>query len=397
MLIVPQAATRAITGVKVNITHAEDIERNGRNFTDGVGKMSQFVAQMIAHDLKLPGREPPSAFQFRLGGCKGVLAVATDVQNSDVVIRPSQEKFPAEHNGLEVIRPATFASASLNRQLILVLTALEVPDRVFEDMLHKQLEDNKAAMTDPQKALDALTKNIDENQMSLAIASMINDGFMLATEPFLMTLLQLWRAYQNKGLKEKTKINVEKGAFLLGVVDETGTLEGHYNAKEGEKLPEIFCQVSDTQTPGKYKVMEGDCIIARNPSLHPGDVRVVKAVNNPALHHLRDVLVLPQTGDKDLAGMCSGGDLDGDDYFISWDERLKPPVINYVPMDFSPPPVAELDRPVETKDMISFFVTYMKNDRLGHIANTHVAWADKLELGVLDHRCKSLLLYCSIV
>ncbi|KAF8424303.1 RNA dependent RNA polymerase-domain-containing protein [Tirmania nivea] len=403
------SATRAITGVKVNITYAKDIKRNGKNFTDGVGKMSQFVAQMIAHDLKLPGRDPPSAFQFRLGGCKGVLAVSPHVQNSDVVIRPSQEKFTAEHKGLEVIRPATFASACLNRQLILVLTALEVPDSVFEQMLHKQLDDMKAAMIDPQKALERLTKNIDENHMSLAIASMINDGFMQVQEPFLMTILQLWRAYQHKGLKEKTKITVEKGAFLLGVVDETGILKGHFNTNEeqtddnrkkqtddvkeeqaDDNLPQIFCQVSVCGIPGKYEVIEGTCIIARNPSLHPGDVRVVKAVDIPELHHLRDVLVLPQTGDRDLAGMCSGGDLDGDDYFISWDENLKPPIKNYEPMDYSPPPEALLDRPVETKDMISFFVTYMKNDRLGHIANTHVAWADKLELGVLDNRCIEL-------
>ena len=388
-------------GVKVNITYTEDIKRNGRIFSDGVGKMSLFVAQIIAHDLKLPMREPPSAFQFRLGGCKGVLAVDQNVQNSDIVIRPSQEKFPAEHKGLEIIRPATFASASLNRQLILVLTALNVPNKVFVDMLHKQLEEMKSAMTDPQVALEKLTKNIDENQMSLAMASMVNDGFMQAREPFVMTLLQLWRAYQLKQLKEKTKINVENGAFLLGVVDETGHLKGHFDTKEEQSdeekrknAPQVFCQVSDPNTPGKYNVKEGLCIIARNPSLHPGDVRVVQAVDIPELRHLRDVLVLPQTGDRDLAGMCSGGDLDGDDYLISWDKDLIPETTNYEPMDFTPPPVIPVDRPIETKDMISFFVTYMKNDQLGHIANTHVAWADWSDLGVFDNRCEFLLLDC---
>jgi len=365
--------------------------------------MSPFLASMISHDLKLPGSEPPSAFQFRLGGCKGVLAVSRELQGNDILIRPSQEKFSAEHKGLEVIRPATFASASLNRQLILVLTALEVPGNYFEDMLRSQLEGMRAAMTDSQAALDNLTKNIDENHMSLAIASMINDGFMKSREPFLMTLLQLWRAFQNKNLKEKTKISVEKGAFLLGVVDETGLLKGHFDTKEKQtdeeklkNLPQVFCQVSEPKTPGKYVVRKGRCIIARNPSLHPGDVRVVNAVDIPKLHHLKDVLVLPQTGDKDLAGMCSGGDLDGDDYFISWDERLIPPVINYEPMDYTAPPPTELERPIETKDMISFFVTYMKNDRLGHIANTHVAWGDKQDSGVLDHRCELPLLYCLI-
>lgn len=365
--------------------------------------MSKFVARMIADDLKLPGKDPPSAFQFRLGGYKGVLAISPDVQNFDIVIRKSQEKFTADHKGLEVIRPASFASASLNRQLILVLTARGVPGYVFEDMLRKQLEEMKIAMTDSRMALDKLTKTIDENQMSLFIASMITDGFMTTQEPFLMTLLQLWRAYHTKNLKEKTKITVEKGAFLLGVVDETGLMRGHFDTDEDQKtdeeklanLPEIFCQVSDYKTPGKYIIREGVCIIARNPSLHPGDVRVVRAVNIPRLHHLRDVLVLPQTGDADLAGMCSGGDLDGDDYFISWDENLIPEVIDYPPMDYTAPAPAELDRPVTVKDMIEFFCTYMKNDRLGHIANTHVAWADALDSGVLHPRCEWLIFHFS--
>ncbi|KAF8470097.1 RNA dependent RNA polymerase-domain-containing protein [Kalaharituber pfeilii] len=391
------SATRAIPGVKVRIMKGEDIERNGRNFSDGVGMMSEFVARMIADDLKLPGKEPPSAFQFRLGGCKGVLAVSPKLSGSDIIIRPSQKKFEAKHNGLEVIRPAAFASASLNRQLILVLTALEVPEEIFQDMLTKELETLRAAMFDQKEALRKLTKNVDEHQTSLLMASMIRDGFMEAKEPFFECLLHLWRAYTCKQLKEKTKITVEEGAFLLGVVDETGILKGHFEVDheqtDEEKLkdlPEVFCQVSDCRNPGQYTVITGICIIARNPSLHPGDIRVVRAVDVPELRHLRDVLVLPQTGDRDLASMCSGGDLDGDDYLISWDQRLIPPVINYEPMDYSAPKPEELDRPVDVSDMISFFVNYMKTDRLGHIANTHTVWAVKLEGGVTHPRCIQL-------
>jgi len=183
----------------------------------------------------------------------------------------------------------------------------------------------------------------------------------------------------------------------LGAMDETGILRGHSDTEEEQTdeeklatLPEVYCQVSDRNNPGRYITIKGTCIIARNPSLHPGDIRVVRAVDVPQLHHLRDVLILPQTGDKDLAGMCSGGDLDGDDYVISWDPRLIPPIINYEPMDYTAPEEMKLDRPVETKDMIAFFVAYMKNDRLGHIANTHVAWGDRLDDGILHPRCLEL-------
>lgn len=357
--------------------------------------MSEFVARMCAEDLKLSGREPPSAFQFRLGGCKGVLTVWPDVKKYDIMIRKSQHKFPAKHKCLEIIRPASFATASLNRQLILVLTALAVPGDVFEDMQRKELESLRSAMVDPKVAVDKLTAQVDENQMSLAIAGMVNDGFMRTKEPFVMNLLHLWRAHRNKSIKERSKIAIEEGAFLLGVLDETGILKGHFEVDHDQtdeeklkNLPQVFCQVTDTKLPGNFKIIEGVCIIARNPSLHPGDIRVVCAVDVPELRHLRDVLVLPQTGDRDLSSMCSGGDLDGDDYVISWDKKLIPPIINYEPMTYESPPKLEIDRPVNTADMISFFVTYMKNDRLGHIANTHIVWGDKLDDGVLHPRCK---------
>jgi RNA-dependent RNA polymerase len=63
---------------------------------------------------------------------------------------------------------------------------------------------------------------------------------------------------------------------------------------------------------------------------------VVRGVNVKALWHLKDVVVLPQTGDRDIAGMCSGGDLDGDDYLVIWDPELFPKEWNHKPMDYTP-------------------------------------------------------------
>lgn len=39
---------------------------------------------------------------------------------------------------------------------------------------------------------------------------------------------------------------------------------------------------------------------------------------------LYNVLVFPQTGDRPIPDQSSGGDLDGDDYFICWDTRIIP-------------------------------------------------------------------------
>ena len=389
------STTRAINGTRVTVRPIEDIKRGKYNFTDGVGKISHFLAQMIAAEFGLPNgyNDPPSLFQFRLGGCKGVLVLAPEVKKQEIYIRRSQYKFPAKHEGLEIVRYSAFAASTLNRQIILVLSMLGVRDEVFRSKLHNMLSNLKRALSDSSIALSMLQKNIDFNQMTLVIASMILDGFMASREPFLMSLLELWRAWNIKYLKEKAKIWIEKGAFLLGCVDETATLRGHYETYRPRSihdlkcLPEIFVQVSVPQRKGAYKIVEGVCLLARNPSLHPGDIRVVNAVDVPALHHLKDVIVLPQTGDRDVANMCSGGDLDGDDYLVMWDRELMPTIINHPAMNYEPQRAQKLSRTVTVDDVTSFFVTYMKNDRLGTIATAHLAHGDSSPEGVKCEKC----------
>lgn len=392
------STTRAVTACSVQVREIKDVERNGYTFSDGVGRMSKFLAQMTANQLgiKTPDGEPPSAFQFRLGGCKGMLVVTPQAKNQEIHIRPSQHKFSTGHQGLEIIRWSQFCMAHLNRQLIAVLSTLGVPDDVFHDKLQVMLTNLDEILVDRNHAMYLLRKYIDPNQMTLTISQMVSDGFYETKEPFFMSLLALWRAWQVKYLKEKAKIVIDRGACLLGVMDESAILKGlSYDNIPGpgasyeEKvaaLPEIFVQVYRADA-GKYEVVEGICIIARNPSLHPGDIRVVRAVNCPQLSHLKDVVVLPQLGDRDIASMCSGGDLDGDDYLVIWDTDLLPNDWFRQPMDYSSAKGVELDRPVTVNDVTSFFVTYMKNDCLPRIALAHLAWADYLEGGVEERKC----------
>ena len=393
------STTRAISGSRVELVEIKDV-RNGKFvFTDGVGKISRFLAQMAASEVGVTTiGEPPSVFQFRLGGAKGVLTVSNDVKMREIHIRDSQYKFHAIHAGLEIIRWSQFSAAHLNRQLIVVMSALGVPDNVFVNKLKKQLSNLALAMTDEKMALTLLQKEIDPNQMTLAIAGLILDGFQRLREPFMLSLLQLWRAWSTKYLKEKAKIVVHEGAVLLGCIDETRTLQGHYynlqhlREHEGEEerlrcLPEIFVQLSKG-IDNKPQIVLGPVILARNPSLHPGDIRVVRGVDVPSLRHLRDVVVLPQTGDRDVANMCSGGDLDGDDYLVIWDKDLLPLEWNHDPMDYTSPLPKEVDRIVTTDDITTFFVNYMKNDSLPSIAHAHLASADYLPSGVKDPKCE---------
>jgi RNA-dependent RNA polymerase len=108
--------------------------------------------------------------------------------------------------------------------------------------------------------------------------------------------------------------------------------------------------------------------------MHAGDIRRVKAVNNPSFHHLRNVIVFNTQGARDLPNQLGGGDLDGDDYTLIWDSKL---IIenNAMPMDYTPPDPTRVDR-VSLPFIKANFVNHLKNDMLGQIANNHLAWTD---------------------
>ncbi|KAL7620981.1 hypothetical protein AAE478_008292 [Parahypoxylon ruwenzoriense] len=383
------------------IVQVQDIEHNGWCFTDGVGKIAPNRARFLVQNLHTTKsiKAIPSVFQFRLGGSKGILVQWPEVPFNEVHLRPSQNKFAAVSKGLEIIKTSRFSVATLNRQTITILSCLGVPDEVFEVKLKKQVADYERAMEEPRAAMQLLSKYIDQNGITTTMAQMIADGFMDTEEPFFMAILQVWRAWSMRLLREKARIVVEQGAFVFGCVDETRTLRGHSEATEPDSkdpntLPQIFLQVPKVGSkPGElsgYTVITGICMLGRNPSLHPGDIRVVEAVDVPELRHLRDVVVFPAVGDRDIPSMCSGGDLDGDDYFVIWDPQLIPTEWNYPPMMHDTVKPMELKRDVRVSDLISFFVRYMKNDALSTIAHAHLAMCDALPDGPKDPQCIEL-------
>jgi RNA-dependent RNA polymerase len=393
------STTRALAGCVVTVKQIPDIIRNGYCFSDGIGKISKFTTKVLSVEMGVsdPYGEPPSAYQFRLGGCKGMLTVSSDPIAYDLHIRPSQIKFEAEHKRLEIIRWSQFSAATLNRQLILVLSALGIRGQVFLDRLNTMLESIRYAMGSDRQAIELLEKFIDPNRKTLALAEMVSAGFRRTNEPFVSSMLALWKSWHQKYLKDKAKILVEKGASLLGVLDETGILKGHFDRQVPHKsiaknkriaaLPEIFVQISSVEKGVRPRVIQGVCIVARNPSLHIGDIRVVHAVDCEALRHLVDVIVFPQTGDRDIMSMCSGGDLDGDDYLVIWDQDMIPNDWSVKPLNYVSRRAPDLDRDVTINDITSFYVTYMKNDSLPRIAHAHMAHGDKLQDGVSEPKC----------
>ncbi|CAG1975402.1 unnamed protein product [Fusarium graminearum] len=392
------STTRDVRGISSpNCLQIPDVERNGYCFTDGVGKISVFLAKLVGEDMAIDICADPSAFQFRMGGCKGVLAVwPEDAKGTEVHVRESQKKFESDSKGLEIIRWARYATATLNLQTILILECLGVPIKSFTTLLDQQLKQYELAMRDNDVAIEMLERFRDEQHNHSCLADLLRADFKTETfqEPFVVNVINLWQSWSIKSLKEKARIHVPKSAFVLGCVDETGTLRGHSFDTEGSKekdvhrLPQIFLQISDPKKYNKTSIIRGPCVVGRNPSLHPGDIRVVEAVDYKALHHLTDVVVFPSTGDRPVPNMLSGGDLDGDDFFVIWDPSLMPSEWNHPPMNYSPLDPIELKRDVNVDDLRNFFVKYLKNDKLPLIAMSHRAFAD--ELGPKSSKCLEL-------
>ncbi|RCH78976.1 hypothetical protein CU098_000156, partial [Rhizopus stolonifer] len=295
-----------------------------------------------------------------------------------VQLRPSQIKFESKHLTLEVIRTSTYIHGYLNRQVITLLSALGIKDEIFMQFFDEQLKDINKLFERPEEAVQVLLGNVDEAGTALTLVPMIQAGFLERGDPYIKNLLNLFRVSILKDLKKKAKIIVPKGAYLLGVMDETNTLE------EGQ----VFIQVNEPSNTGgvNRKIITGRTVIFRNPCFHPGDVRIVEAVDHENLRHLQDVIVFSSKGFRDIPSMCSGGDLDGDDYTVYWEERLLPQR-SFPPMDYTAAPPKTVSDEVKIRDILKFFVNYINNDNLGQIANAHLATADQSANGARDGKC----------
>jgi hypothetical protein len=207
-------------------------------------------------------------------------------------------------------------------------------------------------------------------------------GLSFHTDKFLTDIVEIAAMSSLRDLKYRARIPIKKGHLLYGIMDETNTLE------EGE----VYIA---TQTLSEYDeltdcILMGDRIaVTRTPALHPGDVQLVRAVDvehGSRLKELRNCIVFSQRGERDLPSKLSGGDLDGDLFYIIQDERLVPD-FTVLPADYASEPARDLGRPVEVNDIVDFFIEFMNMDRLGVISNKHKIRADRKPRGTRDDEC----------
>lgn len=366
-----------------------DVVRHGYTFSDGVGMITYDIARKVQEAMEL--EHLPSAMQIRFGGSKGVVSICPPgvsmPKGKQLLLRASMNKFVGnpEHQELEVCSVAKANSCYLNRQIITVLSAMNVPDKAFLTLLDDMIREMQTCTTSNERAKEFLKSYANQS----FVIRLLEAGYPVEKDRFLREWIAAVRNRAVINLRIKARIYVPKGVVLMGIMDETHTLPPN----------QVFFQSRDParQMPPAETMMA----IGRNPCLHPGDIRLLKMANIMDfswLGDLYDVLVFSAQGPRPQANMMSGGDLDGDLYFVIWDPSIVSHAQEQPPMQYTAAvSAAPADSyfsfgfgssPTVTNDQIKdFFVNYMKNDNLGQIANAHVAFADISASGARSDEC----------
>ncbi|KAM3243573.1 hypothetical protein ACQJBY_055491 [Aegilops geniculata] len=300
----------------------------------------------------------------KYGGYKGVVAI-DPTSRWKLSLRKSMSKFQSENITLDVLAYSKYQPCFLNRQLITLLSTLGVRDSIFELKQQEAVKQLNRMVAEPQAAIDAI-ELMPMGEVTNVVKELLLCGYQPDLEPYVSMLLQTFRASKLLELKTRSRIFVPKGRAMMGCLDETRTL----------KYGQVFIQASNSADDRGKSIVTGKVVVAKNPCIHPGDIRILQAVQSPLLGHMVNCVVFPQLGPRPHPNECSGSDLDGDIYFVSWDPDLIPTRM-VAPMDYTPAPTETLDHDVMIEEVHEYFTNYIVNESLGIIANAHVVFADR--------------------
>ncbi|KZT13262.1 RdRP-domain-containing protein [Laetiporus sulphureus 93-53] len=359
----------------------DDLRANdGSLHSDGCGLIRESLAVQLCRQINIP--YDTSAFQIRRGGIKGLLVRYPDetfdqlcshyhgrangrgsTSKYSIAYRRSMVKYKGGPITLELNNYSTCpGSARLNVGFILLLLTLGIPYTVFEKLLKDQLDLIDSIVHDREMALryikgelnagDTATFNQDLYAMLLACHDL--------KEPYVEWKLRSFQKQQYDHLSNKLNLRVEDSCYVYGVIDELGILDPD----------EVYVNL-----PGRTGVLERDVLVGRNPSYSPSDLRKFRAVNPEALKHLKNCIVFSRLAEHSVADTMASGDLDGDEYFVTWDPNLIPtktlPSLKRIPASIVTRTQNQQHRPEFARAAVDTFMEHRFSTLLGSMAN---AW-----------------------
>jgi RNA dependent RNA polymerase len=338
--------------------------------------------------------------------------VSLDPFLADTMIctRPSMMKFTAR--GTMDVEICGIADRKiplyLNRPLIKVLEDLGINPHVLINLQKRMMIELEHMLNDPIKASLLLSREkiADVCGIPDLITLLYDIDVDAQYDEFIRSVVEFAALCQLREVKYRGRIRVPGGIKLYGVMDETAFL------KEGQ----IYCSWLED---GKQTILSQDkVLITRSPTMHPGDVQLVNAVNPPKgspLLKLYNCIVFSQFGSRDLPSQLGGGgksckfvigiqvaadmtlDLDGDQFDIIWDRELIPNQQSmHSAADYPKHQPRDIGRQVEPLDIMKFFIEFMENDRVGQISSLHLQLADRVQRGTRSEPCIKLAEMASI-
>jgi RNA dependent RNA polymerase len=266
-----------------------------------------------------------------------MLTIKQDFPPDKIGIRPSMCKFSSKHRLLEV-KTVAIGKSGPNKSLffpaLLIMHHQGVPSEVFMDLQRRAWAE--IALQWDRDAAALFNEPVDFNEISRYMQGVVKHGRKAGKEPFTLEELKAIIHRMEEAKKSDVKVNLHCAITLMqGVVDEHNVLE------EGEVLV------------GNGKI-SGDILILRPPCTAVGDIQRVKAVpkrREPHFKMLSESLVFSAKGDRPLADMLGGGDLDGDEMYIVSEKMLVESFNPAPPCDFG----SQKDSIPETVSMEKIF------------------------------------------
>lgn len=362
----------------------EDIEtESGELLTDGCGFVSKQFAQQISRKANIVFRENrylPSVYQFRLLGYKGVLSLQpTMPPEVKIQCRPSMRKFNSSNNStfglVKTSKPYSFGS--LNAEHVTLLVAMGIQD---ETIIQKQADYHdflRAALSNTDEAFQLMVYQ-DEFRKA---ENLLEHGIMAMQQEINSSVRKEIAKGLNQRGERRVRIVLRSSRLLFGI------------AEPDSRLGPNDCYVRITVN-GQPQTLTGWVLVTRNPCLHPGDFRRLRAVDVPEYHHLVDCIVFSTSTRlrRSHAAEMSGGDLDGDEFMVIFDEDLQPKTI-FKPFSY-PPANAKQHGNINRTDMLRYFARF-NSSSVGRIKNLYLKWVaerglecgEALELCALFSKC----------
>ncbi|KAJ7785996.1 RNA-directed RNA polymerase 2 [Mycena metata] len=369
------------------------------HFTDGVGTMSLELAQAIWDELRASRRRNrrvknhPRAYQIRFDGCKGMLSVDYKLKGHVMCLRPSMIKFSTTVRSRTIDIARAFDKPGLyylNRPLIMLLEGLGVPYTVFkgyQDTAVREVQQSTKTLSAFARMLETHGLGTAYRLPSVLLGLNQVDIDTLAGNKFYKKMLDFAVHHVLRLLKTKARIPVKGGVTVVGVADV------HRFLQEGE----IFVCTREPDS-NRLKYLQGECLISRSPTIHPGDVQLVRAIGVPppgscfAQEPLPNTVVFSVQGERPLPSCCGGGDLDGDVYNII-PLNMCPgfrPRVTHPPGDYSPAQKKLVPHLSTMVDVAEFVIEFINSDALGVVATNWLLIADQSPKFILDADCMKL-------